>query len=113
MLTGKSLSKEEIAYYRAPFSTAFCLKLKLTNARVRKYNIGILIGYKNPRSSMYRIFFPNKIPLLFVRKGQRRSNIESQIVMDRHDIIFDELMKIGLIVELKNYKQPTISSKKT
>ena len=67
MLTDKSLSKEEIAYYRAPFSTAFCLKLKLTNARVRKYNIGILIGYKNPRSSMYRIFFPNKIPLLNVQ----------------------------------------------
>ena len=62
----------------------------MTNARVKKYNIGILIGYKNPRSSMYRIFFPNKIPLLFIRKGQRRSNIESQIVMDRRDRVLEE-----------------------
>jgi hypothetical protein len=44
MLTGKVLLKEEIAYYQAPISTAFCLKLKLTNAQVKKYSISILIG---------------------------------------------------------------------
>ena len=95
-IRGRPATELEIRSLRTPFSTAYC-KVDTTNARQKKYKIGILVGYDI--MGKYKIMFPHRLKLKAQKRKHRTMVIrsEKQIRWDEsltHTVNrFDELVK--------------------
>ena len=95
-IRGRLPTTLEIKSLKTPFATAYC-KTDTTNARQKKYKIGIMVGYAE--LGKYKIFFPHRLKLR-ATKGKHRTLVvrpEKHIVWDEsmaHTVNrFDELAK--------------------
>ena len=95
-IRGRPPTQMEIDSLRTPFATVYC-KMVTTNARQRKFKIGIMVGYDS--MGKYKVFFPHKLQLRATARKHRTLVIRSEkhIVWDEsmtHTVHrFDELAK--------------------
>lgn len=97
-IRGRPPTQLELNSLRTPFATAYC-KVDTTNARQKKFKIGIMVGYDS--MGKYKIFFPHKLQLRATAKKHRTLVIRSE----KH-IVWDESMShtVNRFDELAKYQ---------